>query len=48
MEPSQGMRDAFARTVKDDRIVVSEGAFDATGVKDNWADLVVIAQVRRR
>ena len=48
VEPSQGMRDVFARIVKDDRIVVSEGAFDATGVKDNWADLVVIAQVRRR
>ncbi len=24
VEPSQGMRDVFARTVKDDRIVVSE------------------------
>lgn len=48
MEPSQGMRDVFARTVKDDRIVVSEGTFGATGVMDNWADLVVVAQVRRR
>ena len=46
VEPSQGMRDVFARTVKDDRIVVSEGTFDATGIEDNWADLVVIAQVR--
>ncbi|KAF9476583.1 methyltransferase type 11 [Pholiota conissans] len=44
VEPSQGMRDTFAEKVKDDRISLSEGFFDATGVEDGWADLVVIAQ----
>lgn len=46
VEPSQGMRDVFAQRVKDDRISQSEGFFDATGVEDGWADLVVIAQVQ--
>lgn len=40
------MREVFSKTVKDDRISISEGYFDATGVEDGWADLVVIAQVR--
>ncbi|KAF8964667.1 S-adenosyl-L-methionine-dependent methyltransferase [Flammula alnicola] len=44
VEPSEGMREVFSRTVKDDRISLSEGYFDATGVEDGWADLVVIAQ----
>ena len=39
------MREVFSRTVKDDRITVSEGTFQSTGVEDGWADLVVIAQV---
>jgi len=44
IEPSEGMRDVFSRTVKDDRVTVSEGTFDNTGVESGWADLVVIAQ----
>ena len=45
VEPSEGMRETFSKTVNDDRISLSEGSFDATGVEDGWADLVVIAQV---
>ncbi|KAF9564612.1 S-adenosyl-L-methionine-dependent methyltransferase [Agrocybe pediades] len=45
LEPSEGMRDVFTRTVpKDDRISIAEGYFDATKVEDGWADLIVIAQ----
>ncbi|PPQ84077.1 hypothetical protein CVT26_013158 [Gymnopilus dilepis] len=43
-EPSEGMRDVFRKTVKDDRISVAEGYFDSIDVEDSWADLVVIAQ----
>lgn len=45
MEPSEGMRETFSKTVNDDRVSLSEGYFDATGVEDGWADLVVIARV---
>jgi phospholipid N-methyltransferase len=45
VEPSEGMRETFSKTVNDDRISLSEGYFDVTGVEDGWADLVVIAQV---
>jgi len=44
VEPSQGMREVFSRTVKDDRITLSDGVFQSTGVQDGWADLVVVAQ----
>jgi hypothetical protein len=46
IEPSEGMRDVFSKTVKDDRVTVAEGGFDNTGIEDGWADLIVIAQVR--
>ena len=39
------MREVFSRTVKDDRVTVSEGTFQSTGVEDGWADVVVSAQV---
>jgi hypothetical protein len=45
VEPSEGMRNAFAKSIKDDRIRLREGTFESTGVEDGWADLVVIAQV---
>ena len=45
IEPSEGMRSVFSQQVKDDRVIVAEGTFTATGIADNWADLVVIAQV---
>jgi len=44
LEPSEGMRDIFVESVKDDRVTTAEGTFDHTGVEDGWADLVVIAQ----
>ena len=45
IEPSEGMRSVFEQKVKDARISIAEGYFDATGVEDGWADLIVIAQV---
>lgn len=47
LEPSEGMRDLFSKTIKDDRVTTAEGSFDHTDVEDGWADLVVIAQVCR-
>lgn len=46
VEPSEGMREQFSKTVTDARVTVAEGTFDRTGVEDGWADLVVVAQVR--
>ncbi|KAH9484251.1 putative methyltransferase-like C25B8.10 [Psilocybe cubensis] len=43
-EPSAGMREVFSRTVKDERVSTSEGFFHDTGIEDEWADLIVIAQ----
>ena len=45
VEPSEGMRSQFSKTVTDPRVSVAEGTFDKTGVEDGWADLIVIAQV---
>ena len=42
------MREQFSKTITDPRVSVAEGTFEATGVEDGWADLVVIAQVSRR
>ncbi|KXN86870.1 hypothetical protein AN958_09465 [Leucoagaricus sp. SymC.cos] len=44
VEPSEGMRNTFAKSVKDDRLRLHEGTFQNTGIEDDWADLVVIAQ----
>jgi len=38
------MREVFSKTVEDERVVVSEGTFDHTGVDAGWADLIVVAQ----
>lgn len=46
VEPSEGMRKSFSKTVADPRVSISEGTFDSTGASDAWADLLVIAQVR--
>lgn len=50
VEPSQGMREVFAKTVSSDHVSISlgEGTFDTTGVEDQWGDIVVIAQVASR
>lgn len=47
LEPSEGMRDVFAKAIKDERVTTDEGSFEHTSVQDGWADLVVIAQVCR-
>lgn len=39
------MQAVFAEKTKDDRVTVAEGTFDKVDAEDNWADLVVIAQV---
>ncbi|KIJ44046.1 hypothetical protein M422DRAFT_208284 [Sphaerobolus stellatus SS14] len=44
VEPSEGMRERFLETVKDERASVKDGAFEVTHVPDGWADLIVIAQ----
>ncbi|KAL5489894.1 hypothetical protein ACEPAI_4726 [Sanghuangporus weigelae] len=43
IEPNEGMRAVFSKTVDDPRVSLSEGTFDTTGVPDHWADLIVIA-----
>lgn len=48
IEPSAGMRSVFEKKVKDDRISITEGYFDATGIEHGWADLIVIAQASSR
>jgi phospholipid N-methyltransferase len=45
IEPSEGMRETFKQRTKDPRVTCLPGDFLNTGVKDGWADLVVVAQV---
>ena len=35
----------FAEKTRDDRVTIAEGTFDSVDAEDNWADLVVVAQV---
>lgn len=45
IEPSEGMRNVFAKQIQDARVSVREGTFaHAPTVDDNYADLVVVAQ----
>ncbi|KAF7324792.1 CUE domain-containing protein [Mycena kentingensis (nom. inval.)] len=44
IEPSEGMRETFAKYTTDARVELSNGTFDATGVESGWADVIVIAQ----
>jgi len=44
VEPSEGMRSTFAKMVNDERVTLTEGTFDHTGVDDQWANVIVIAQ----
>jgi len=39
------MQTVFVERTTDDRMTVAEGTFDRVNAEDNWADLVVIAQV---
>lgn len=45
VEPSEGMRNQFSKTVNDVRASVAHGTFDSTNVPDGWADVIIIAQV---
>ncbi|KAJ7709859.1 S-adenosyl-L-methionine-dependent methyltransferase [Mycena rosella] len=44
VEPSQGMREVFSKTVSDERVSIADGTFQQTSIPDGWADLVVVAQ----
>ncbi|KAF7369051.1 CUE domain-containing protein [Mycena venus] len=44
VDPSEGMRETFAKYTTDERVVLSEGTFANTGAESGWADLIVIAQ----
>ena len=48
IEPSEGMRNVFLKTVDDDRVSVAGGSFDNTGIRDGWADIIIIAQVHSK
>ena len=50
VEPSEGMREVFTKTVSSDHVTISlsEGTFDTTGIEDQWGDIIVIAQVASR
>jgi len=44
-DPSFGMQTVFVERTTDDCVTVAEGKFDRVNAEDNWADLIVIAQV---
>ncbi|KAJ6496702.1 S-adenosyl-L-methionine-dependent methyltransferase, partial [Mycena vitilis] len=46
VEPSEGMRDVFSKTVSDvrGRVSIIDGTFQESHVEDGWADLVIVAQ----
>ncbi|KAI5123347.1 hypothetical protein M0805_001768 [Coniferiporia weirii] len=43
MDPNEGMRAVFLKTLSDPRVNLSNGTFEDTGVADGWADLIVSA-----
>ncbi len=45
VEPSEGMRAIFDKSVQDERVSCQNGSFESTGVTSHSADLVVVAQV---
>ncbi|KAJ6584282.1 S-adenosyl-L-methionine-dependent methyltransferase [Mycena sp. CBHHK59/15] len=44
VEPSEGMREVFLKYTTDDRVLLSEGTFNTTGIESGWADLLAVAQ----
>ncbi|KIJ99676.1 hypothetical protein K443DRAFT_101793 [Laccaria amethystina LaAM-08-1] len=44
IEPSEGMRSIFSKTVNDERVSINKGTFDASGIENGWANLIVVAQ----
>jgi hypothetical protein len=47
VEPSSGMRQAFSKFVRDQRVSLAAGTFEQSGVDNGWADIVIVAQVRQ-
>jgi hypothetical protein len=45
VEPSEGMRAIFEKSVQDERVSCQNGSFENTGITNHSADLVVVAQV---
>jgi hypothetical protein len=45
IDPSDGMRDFWAKAVVDSRCTIVKGTFDDTGIEDGWADLIIVAEV---
>ncbi|KAJ3519135.1 hypothetical protein NMY22_g13343 [Coprinellus aureogranulatus] len=45
VEPSEGMRKSFVKSIQDPRVVTIDGTFDKTNLPDHWADVLIIAQV---
>lgn len=45
VEPSEGMRKSFEKSIQDPRVVTIDGTFDSTNLPDGWADVVIVAQV---
>ena len=46
VEPSEGMRTIFDKSVQDERVSCQNGSFENTGITNHSADLVVVAQVQ--
>ncbi|KAJ6630847.1 S-adenosyl-L-methionine-dependent methyltransferase [Mycena sp. CBHHK59/15] len=44
VEPSKGMCDVFTKNVSDERVSITQGTFEKTGIEDGWADIVIVAQ----
>ncbi|KAF7313814.1 CUE domain-containing protein [Mycena chlorophos] len=44
VEPSEGMRESFAKHTVDERVELSSGTFDNTGLASGSADMIAIAQ----
>ncbi|KAN0123741.1 S-adenosyl-L-methionine-dependent methyltransferase [Russula decolorans] len=44
VEPSEGMRTIFDKSVQDERVSCQNGSFDNTGITNHSTDLVVVAQ----
>lgn len=45
VDPNADMREYFSSAVEDTRVSIASGTFQNTGVQDEWADAIVIAQV---
>ncbi|KAF8580883.1 S-adenosyl-L-methionine-dependent methyltransferase [Ramaria rubella] len=42
VEPSEGMRAQFSKTIHNPRVSIKDGTFDSTHIPDSWANLIVV------